>query len=203
MPYSYPNNVPTYAKKKPAAVKKVAVEVFNSTFAKTNSDTKARIASLAAMKNAEDALSKKKKTEISKSNSICETNDELMQVTFVILQPGVDAHGDYFSKEEIRKAKESFNKALLNNSNLSNLFHVMKTNSFDVIESYLAPCQMNLSGHDIEEGTWLTTLQINKGYEAIWEGIKNGDFVGVSIGAMASAEEVKDESLTDETPSIK
>ena len=63
MPYSYPNNVPTYASKKSAAVKKVAVEVFNTTFNKTNSETKARIASLAAMKNAEDAIAKKKKTE--------------------------------------------------------------------------------------------------------------------------------------------
>ena len=200
MPYSYPNNVPTYASKKSAAVKKVAVEVFNTTFNKTNSETKARIASLAAMKNAEDAIAKKKKTEISKSNSICDQNEELMQVTYVVLQPGVDGHGDYFSKEEIRKAKESFNKALLG-SNLSNLFHVMKTKAFDIIESYIAPCDMSLSGNDVQDGSWLCTLQINKGFEPIWEGIKNGDFVGVSIGAMAVVEEVKDDqSSSDETP---
>ena len=194
MPYSYPNNVPTYASKKSAAVKKVAVEVFNTTFNKTNSETKARIASLAAMKNAEDALAKKKKQNISKSNTVQELNDELMQVTYVVLKPGVDAHGDYFSKEEIRKAKESFNQALLGNANLSNLFHVMKTKSFEIIESYTAPCNMELSGNSIEEGSWLCTLQINKGFEPIWEGIKNGDFVGVSIGALALAEEVSEDA---------
>ena len=33
-------------------------------------------------------------------------------------------------------------------------------------------------------------IDFNKGFEPIWEGIKNGDFVGVSIGAMAVVEEV-------------
>lgn len=189
MPYSYPNNVPTYAKKKSAAVKKVAVEVFNTTFNKTKSETKARIASLAAMKNAEEAAAKKNKQSISKSASVYETKDELMQVTYVVLQPGIDGHGDYFSKEEIRKAKESFNKVLVQ-KNMSNLFHIMKTSSFDIIESYLAPCNMEFQGNPVEEGSWLCTLQVNKGFEDLWEGIKNGDFVGVSIGALASVEEV-------------
>lgn len=66
-------NVPQWASKKSEAVQRVAIEVFNRTFKESGSEEKARIASLAAMKNAEEANKKVKKsvdervTEILKS----------------------------------------------------------------------------------------------------------------------------------------
>lgn len=59
MPYSFPKNIPQWASKKSDAVQKVAIEVFNSTFKDTKSEEKARIASLAAMVNAEESFKKK------------------------------------------------------------------------------------------------------------------------------------------------
>jgi hypothetical protein len=53
-------NVPQWASKKSDAVKKVAIEVFNQTLKDTGSEEKARIASLAAMKNAEESFKKNK-----------------------------------------------------------------------------------------------------------------------------------------------
>lgn len=53
-------NVPTWASKKSAAVQRVAIEVFNQTMKDTGSEEKARIASLAAMKNAEESFKKDK-----------------------------------------------------------------------------------------------------------------------------------------------
>lgn len=47
------SNPPQWASRKSAAVQKRAIEVFNQTFKETGSEEKARIASLAAMKNAE------------------------------------------------------------------------------------------------------------------------------------------------------
>jgi|VirMetMinimDraft_7_1064189.scaffolds.fasta_scaffold25130_4 uncharacterized protein YdaT len=64
MPYSK-KNPPQWASKKSDAVQKVAIEVFNSTLKETGSEEKARIASLAAMKNAEEAF--KKKSDVKKS----------------------------------------------------------------------------------------------------------------------------------------
>ena len=58
MPYSK-NNPPQWASKKSPAVQKVAIEVFNTTLKETGSETKARIASLAAMQNAEESFKKK------------------------------------------------------------------------------------------------------------------------------------------------
>lgn len=53
-------NIPQWASKKSEAVQRVAIEVFNQTMKDTGSEEKARIASLAAMKNAEDSFKKDK-----------------------------------------------------------------------------------------------------------------------------------------------
>jgi len=59
MPYSKAN-VPQWANKKSAKVQEVAIRVFNDTLKSTKSEEKARIASLAAMQNAEQAEKKAK-----------------------------------------------------------------------------------------------------------------------------------------------
>lgn len=59
MPYSV-DNVPQWANKKSKSVQEVAIRVFNQTLKDTGSEEKARIASLAAMKNAEEANKKDK-----------------------------------------------------------------------------------------------------------------------------------------------
>ena len=119
-------------------------------------------------------------------------NEELMQVTYVAMKADfTDAHGDYTSADEVRKAKESFNKALIQKQTMSNLFHMFETTAFDVIESYLAPADMSLNGHFVQKNDWLVTLQIND--ESLWEMIKKGEIVGVSIGAVAQVENLEKE----------
>lgn len=59
MPYSM-KNVPQWANRKSKSVQRVAIEVFNSTLKDTGSEEKARIASLSAMKNAEESFKKNK-----------------------------------------------------------------------------------------------------------------------------------------------
>ena len=114
-------------------------------------------------------------------------NEELMQVTYVAMKAdSTDLHGDHTTAEEVRKAKESFNKALIKKQTMSNLFHMFETTSFDVIESYLAPVDMSLNGHLVTKGDWLMSLQIND--ESLWEMVKKGEVVGLSIGAVASVE---------------
>lgn len=111
-------------------------------------------------------------------------NEELMQVTYVAMKPGVDLHGDLVDVETIRLAKESFNKS----AQRANLFHLTMTNSFKVIESYQIPCDVNLNEHFVEKGSWLMTLQVND--SDVWEMIKTDDINGISIGAMAEVEDL-------------
>lgn len=53
------SNPPQWSSKKSDAVQEVAIRVFNQTLKDTGSEEKARIASLAAMKNAEESFKKK------------------------------------------------------------------------------------------------------------------------------------------------
>lgn len=115
-------------------------------------------------------------------------NEELMQVTYVAMMPDeVDLHGDFTSADEVRKAKESFNKSAMR----ANLFHRMMTDKFSVIESYLAPTDFILGDIPVKKGTWLMTFQIHD--ENIWKMIKSGDINGISIGAMAKVIPEKDD----------
>lgn len=111
---------------------------------------------------------------------------ELRQVTYVAMMPDfTDGQGDFTSVEEVRKAKESFNSSEMR----SNLFHMQMTDSFTVIESYVAPCDMQFQTVTIQKGTWLVTLQVHD--DDVWEAIKNEEITGVSIGALAVAEEIE------------
>ena len=109
-------------------------------------------------------------------------NEELKQVTYVAMQPGVDLHGDFVDVDEIRKAKESFYDSPMR----ANLFHMTHTDMFRVIESYCIPCDVELSGHKVLKGSWLMTLQVQN--EDLWEMIKEDKINGISIGAMAEVE---------------
>ncbi len=115
-------------------------------------------------------------------------DEELKQVTYVAMIPDhTDLHGDYTSENEVRKAKESFNKSMMR----ANLFHLVMTDTFDVIESYLAPCDMVLNDQFVKKSTWLMTLQVHD--ESLWQMIKDDEITGISIGALASVEDAENE----------
>lgn len=112
-------------------------------------------------------------------------NEELMQVTYVAMKPGVDLHNDSVDLEDVRLAKESFNKSLMQ----ANLFHMVMTDSFSIIESYLAPAEMVLNTQIVQKGEWLVTLQVHS--PEVWAMIKNDEITGVSIGASASVQDLE------------
>lgn len=114
-------------------------------------------------------------------------NEELMQVTYIAMQEGVDLHGDYVSTEEVRKAHESF----AGSYQRANLFHMVMTDKFSVLESYLAPVDMVIDERFVVKGTWLMTLQIKD--DTLWSLIKSQEINGISIGAMCNVEEVEEE----------
>jgi hypothetical protein len=115
-------------------------------------------------------------------------DEELKQVTYVAMIPDhTDLHGDYTSENEVRKAKESFNKSMMR----ANLFHMVMTDTFDVIESYLAPCDMVLNDQFVKKSTWLMTLQVHD--DTLWQMIKDDEITGISIGALASVEDAENE----------
>jgi L-arabinose isomerase len=117
------------------------------------------------------------------------TNEELKQVTYIAMLPDeVDLHGDFTSADEVRKACENFNKS----AQRANLFHMVMTDTFEVIESYLSPTDFVLDDKFVKKGTWLMTLQVKD--DTLWNMIKSGDVNGISIGAMVIVENLEEES---------
>ena len=114
---------------------------------------------------------------------IKQANEELKQATFLVLSPDeVDLHGDVYDANEVRKACHNFNTYCRK----ANLLHLFDTDTFSVVESYIAPVGMQMGDTIIKAGSWLSVLQFND--DSIWEGVKNGDYTGVSISGKADAE---------------
>ena len=175
MPYTS-SSPPQWSKKKSKAVQKVAIDVFNETFDKTGSESKARRASLAAMKNAETSFSKSKLIQKS-------LNEEKRLATFIVLEPQdddgntTDLHSDWYDENTILDACIEFNKSM--HLRKGNLYHATDTDGYTFLESYILPADMELGDRIIKAGSWLMTLAFNSDWQ--WLAVKNGTFNGVSV----------------------
>lgn len=117
-------------------------------------------------------------------------NDDLKQVLYVAMfADEADLHGDITTADEVRKACHNFNTHCMK----ANLFHMVETDSFSIVESYIAPTDFILGEHLVKANTWLVNLQIHD--TDVWELVKSGEINGVSIGALASVQPLGD---TDE-----
>lgn len=116
-----------------------------------------------------------------------QAQEELKQATFLVLSPDeVDLHGDIYDAVEVRKACHNFNI----HCRKANLLHLFETDSFSIVESYISPVDMQMGETIIKAGSWLAVLQFND--DSIWEGVKDGSYTGVSIGAIANAEPIEE-----------
>jgi hypothetical protein len=114
-------------------------------------------------------------------------NEELKQATFLVLSPEeTDLHGDIYSEDEVRKACHNFNQ----HSMAANLLHLVDTDTFSIVESYIAPVDMVLNDKVIKSGSWMCTIQVHS--DEVWSDIKNGNLTGVSISGIAKTEYLED-----------
>lgn len=122
-----------------------------------------------------------KKLKVEKS-----TNEELKQATYIVLVPDeVDLHGDVISEAEVRKSCYNFNKFCMQ----ANLFHLVESETFEFVESYIAPTDFILGDKEVKKGTWLATVQSLD--DNLWELMKSGEICALSIGALAHVEELE------------
>lgn len=114
-------------------------------------------------------------------------NEELKQATFLVLSPEeTDLHGDIYSEDEVRKACHNFNQ----HSMAANLLHLVDTDTFSIVESYIAPVDMVLNDKVIKSGSWMCTIQVHS--DEVWSDIKSGNLTGVSISGVAKTEYLED-----------
>lgn len=121
-------------------------------------------------------------------------NDEKRLATFLVLEPQDDdyttndAHADWYDADMVEKSCYNFNRHCMR----ANLFHMMPTTAFEFIESYVTKSDSVLGGRFIKKGSWLATIYVDTSPmgEEIWQGIKSGEFNGLSIQAMGSVESI-------------
>ena len=117
-------------------------------------------------------------------------DDEKRMALFVVLEPDVvDLHGDTYTEVEVEKACNNFNT----HCGTANLFHQVETQEATIVQSFIAPAKFTLdNGIEVQKGTWLQWWyfpETDVG-EVIWKSVKSGDINGVSIGAMATVEDL-------------
>jgi DNA adenine methylase len=99
----------------------------------------------------------------------------------VVLEPEVvDAQGDIYSAEEIRRAAHDF----MENFQGLGLQHRERVNGdVRILESYVLPDDTDVGGVKLKKGTWLLGLRIVS--DELWQMVKDGDLTGLSIGGTA------------------
>lgn len=99
----------------------------------------------------------------------------------IVLEPEtVDAQGDIYSAEEIRRAAHRF----MEDFGEMGLMHRQPvTDQVKILESFLAPADFEIADQTIRKGTWLLGVRILS--DEIWQHVKDGALTGFSIGGSA------------------
>jgi hypothetical protein len=112
---------------------------------------------------------------------ITKAEDEQQLVYGVVYEPDVeDAHGDSMAADEIEKSAHKFLKDFRN----IDTQHDFEAGAGELVESYIAPVEMDIDGEIITKGSWVI---VTKATEEIWESIKKGEFTGYSMAGTAEA----------------
>nr|WP_324287257.1 XkdF-like putative serine protease domain-containing protein [Bacillus cereus] len=113
---------------------------------------------------------------------LTKADDPKKLVYGVVYEPGVeDAHQDFMTAEEIEKAAHEF----LKDSRDIDKQHDFVPGAGELVESYIAPDDLEINGQTITKGSWVIAT---KATDEVWEQIQNGDITGYSMAGIAEVE---------------
>ena len=119
--------------------------------------------------------------------------DERYVLGVVLAPEEVDAQGDIYSVEEIRRSAHRF----MEDFGGLGLMHRLRVNDqVKVLENYLAPSALEFGEVAVAKGTWLLGVRILS--DELWGQIKSGALTGFSIGG--SARRVREAAETEAKP---
>lgn len=127
--------------------------------------------------------SEKKPTFKKDIQLLTKADDPKKLVYGVVYEPGVeDAHQDFMTAEEIEKAAHAF----LKDSRDIDKQHDFVSGAGELVESYIAPDDLEINGQTITKGSWIIAT---KATDEVWEQIQNGFITGYSMAGIAEVEE--------------
>lgn len=99
----------------------------------------------------------------------------------VVLEPErVDAQGDIYSADEVRRAAHRFMEEF---GGLGFMHRCRVNDQVKVLENYLAPVEFTLGEVTVPKGTWLMAVRVLS--DELWQRVKAGEVTGFSIGGTA------------------
>lgn len=99
----------------------------------------------------------------------------------IVLEPDiVDAQQDTYSAEEIRQAADKF---MTDFRNMGLMHKGFVNEKVKILESYIAPTDLQLDGVAVKKGTWMMAVRVLD--DGLWEACKKGKLTGFSIGGSA------------------
>jgi len=108
----------------------------------------------------------------------------------VIFEPDmVDAHDEFVTKDDIEDSAHDYLIRMRREDDESRtkLSHTLELDDrTDIVESYIAPCDFELDGFLIKEGSWVVAMKIHD--EQLWKETEES-IVGFSAGGYKSFEE--------------
>ncbi|PYE49847.1 terminase [Paenibacillus barcinonensis] len=136
------------------------------------------------------------KDAIQKQVQIAKVDDTKHIVIGVVYQPDVeDAHGDMMDAVEIEKAAHLF----MENQHTYNIDkqHDLDADKGYVVESYIAPCDMEIGDQIIAKGSWVAGVKVTD--DGTWEDIQKGEITGFSMWGVGKREEVEEDTTVSKS----
>lgn len=127
--------------------------------------------------------------QFSTVGKVLKTDNDTHYVTGVVYEPLVaDAHDNFMTESEIRKAAHWFAK----NGNKVDLQHNFEPlGGATVVESYITPDNITVGGQPVVKGTWVMTVEVEN--DDIWNKIQKGEITGFSMGGVGKYAEADTE----------
>ena len=123
---------------------------------------------------------KKEKKVFEKYIPIIKSETEERIVSGIVYEPGeLDTDGDFSNEEEIRKAAYDFMERV----QTFKVNHQGEEVQVAILENYIAPQDLTISGQPVKKGTWLMTTRVLE--DKIWDKIKKGEITGYSMAGYA------------------
>lgn len=125
--------------------------------------------------------------QFSTLGKILKVDNNAHYVTGIVYEPLVeDAHGNFMTEDEIRKAAYWFAK----NGDKVDLQHSFEqADGVSVVENYVAPSDMTVADQPIAKGTWVMTVEVNNA--EIWDKVQKGKVTGFSMGGVGKYSETE------------
>jgi hypothetical protein len=127
--------------------------------------------------------------------------DKAKQIVYgVVYEPDVvDAHGDFMTAEEIEKAAHAFMES--QHTHNIDKQHDLEADEGYVVESYIAPIDMQLGDQEIKKGSWVAGVKVTNA--ETWAAIEKGEITGFSMWGVGKRVKVEDAPSDTDSESVE